>query len=46
MAQFFCQNYEEIHFLDPRYYKNSIEEYAKENQITETIFLYNVSTII
>ena len=44
MAQFFCQNYEEIHFIDLRYYTNSIEEYAKENQITETIFLYNVST--
>ena len=46
MAQFFCQNYEEIHFIDPRYYKKSIEEYAEKNKITETIFLYNVSTII
>ena len=46
MAQFFCQNYEEIHFIDNRYYHDSIEEYAKENQITETIFLYNVSTVI
>ena len=46
MAQFFCQNYEEIHFIDPRYYTYSIEEYAKENNINETIFLYNVSSII
>lgn len=44
MAQFFCQNYEEIHFIDQRYYNNSIEEYAKQNQITETLFLYNVSS--
>ena len=44
MAQFFCQNYEEIHFIDQRYYNDSIEEYAIQNQITETIFLYNVST--
>ena len=44
MAQFFCQNYEEIHFIDQRYYSNSIEEYAKQNQITETLFLYNVSS--
>ena len=46
MAQFFCQNYEEIHFIDPRYYNNFIEEYAKENKITETIFLYNVANIL
>lgn len=46
MAQFFCQNYEEIHFIDPRYYSGSIEEYANQNQITETLFLYNVSSII
>ena len=44
MAQFFCQNYEEIHFIDQRYYNNSIEEYAKQNQITETLFLYNISS--
>lgn len=46
MAQFFCQNYEEIHFIDPRYFSGSIEEYANQNQITETLFLYNVSSII
>ena len=46
MAQFFCQNYEEIHFIDPRYFTDSIEEYAKQNDITETLFLYNVANII
>ena len=46
MAQFFCQNYEEIHFIDPRYFNESIEEYAKENNITETLFLFNVSNIV
>lgn len=46
MSQFFCQNYEEIHFIDPRYYKDSIEEYAMRNNITETLFLYNISTVI
>lgn len=46
MAQFFCQNYEEIHFIDPRYYTYSIEEYAKQNQISETLFLFNVSSVI
>lgn len=46
MAQFLCQNYEEIHFIDPRYFNDSIEEYAKQNNINETIFLYNVANII
>ena len=46
MSQFFCQNYEEIHFIDPRYYNGSIEDYAKQNEISETVFLYNVTNII
>ena len=46
MAQFLCQNFEEIHFIDPRYYTDSIEEYAKENNITDAMFLYNVANII
>lgn len=46
MAQFLCQNFEEIHFIDPRYYTDSIEEYAKENNITDVMFLYNVANII
>ena len=46
MAQFFCQNYEEIHFIDPRYYKLSLTEYATENNITDILFLYNISNMI
>ena len=46
MAQFLCQNYEEIHFIDPRYYKASLTEYIKQNNITEILFLYNVSNIV
>lgn len=46
MAQFLCQNYEEVHFIDPRYYNLSIEKYIQDNQITETLFLYNVSNVI
>ncbi len=45
IAQFLCQNYEEVHFIDPRYYKESISKYVEENNITETLFLYNVSNI-
>lgn len=46
MAQFLCQNYSEIHFIDPRYYKASLTEYIKQNNITEVLFLYNVSNIV
>lgn len=46
MSQFLCQNYEEVHFIDPRYYVFSIEDYAKENQVSEVLFLYNISNII
>lgn len=46
MAQFLCQNYEEIHFLDPRYYNLPLSDYCKENKIDETLFLYNVSNLV
>lgn len=45
MAQFLCNNYEEIHFIDPRYNKASISDYAKLNSIKDILFLYNVSNI-
>lgn len=46
MAQFLCQNYEEIHFIDPRYYNLPLSNYVQENEITEALVLYNVSNII
>ena len=46
MAQFLCQDYEEVHFIDPRYYKLSLSEYTINNEITEILFLYNVSNIV
>lgn len=46
MAQFLCQNYEEIHFIDPRYYNLPLSDYVKENEIDQTLILYNVSNII
>lgn len=45
LAQFLCQNYEEIHFIDPRYYNLPLSDYITENNITETLFLYNVSNL-
>lgn len=46
MAQFLCQDYEELHFIDPRYYKASLSQYAKENAITEVLFIYNLSNLV
>lgn len=44
LSQFLCQNYSEVHFLNPRYTNFDYIEYAKENKITDVLFLYNVST--
>ena len=46
MAQFLCQNFEEIHFIDPRYYKASLIDYATQNNITDILFLYNTSNLL
>lgn len=43
MVQFLCQNYSEVHFLDPRYTNFDYEAYVKENGITDLLFLYNVA---
>ena len=44
-AQFLCQNYEEVHFVDTRYYKLPISDYIRDNEITDVLFLYNVSNM-
>lgn len=46
MAQFLCQNFEEIHFIDPRYYRASLIDYATQNNITDILFLYNTSNLL
>ena len=43
MSQFLCENYSEVHFLDPRYTNFDCKEYVQENGITDVLFLYNVS---
>lgn len=45
MAQFLCNDYEEIHLIDSRYYRDSISSYVKKNNISEVLFLYNVSNL-
>lgn len=38
-------HYSKIHVIDPRYYKNKISDYIKDNNINHVLFLYNVGTI-
>ncbi len=46
MSQFLCQNYSEIHFLDPRYTGFDYKEYVKENNIDDIVFIYNLSNFV
>ena len=42
---FLTEHYEEIHVIDARYYRGSMSDYLKENNIDNTLFLYNMNTI-
>ena len=46
MSQFLCENYSEVHFLDPRYTNFDYTEYVQKNGITDVLFLYNVSNFL
>ena len=39
---FLIGDYESVHVLDPRYFNRDLETYIAENEITETLFLYNI----
>ena len=45
MIPFLVDNYSEIHVIDPRYYRRSISNYMKENQINNALILYNLNTL-
>ena len=42
---FLISHYKKIHVIDPRFYKMSISNYIKENNINEGLILYNINTI-
>lgn len=46
VVPFLCNNFEEIHVIDPRYFHMSISEYANENGITDILVLYNYANLI
>lgn len=36
-------NYDEVHVIDPRYFDMSLSDYCNENEITEVLFVNNVT---
>lgn len=44
MAPFLANDFEEVHMLDLRYLNMSIQDYIKDNQITDVMVLYNTIT--
>ena len=43
---FLIQHYEKVHVIDPRFYKDSSQEYIRSNDsIRDLLFLYNMNTI-
>ncbi len=40
-----ANHYSKIHVIDPRYYKNSISDYIRNNNISNILFIYNIGTI-
>ena len=45
MIPFLVDNYSEIHVIDPRYYRRSISDYMKQNNIDDALILYNLNTM-
>ncbi len=41
-AQFAVDEYEQLHLIDPRFFRGSLSEYVKENRIDEVLVLYNI----
>lgn len=41
-VQFLVEDFEEIHVVDLRYFKDDVENYVKEQGITEVLFLYQI----
>lgn len=47
MIQFLARNYSETRILDLRHYdKKSVNQYIKDNNITEVLFIHNINSLI
>ena len=45
-SQFPVEDYAEVHVLDLRFFKGDVTEYAKENDITDALVLYDVQNFV
>ncbi len=46
LAPFLTYHFSEIHLVDPRYYKTSMAQYAKDNAIDQVLVLYSVANFV
>lgn len=46
LAPFLAQHFEEVHLLDPRYYRRSAAQYAEENGIDQIAVVFSVPNFI
>ena len=46
LAPFLALHFEEVHLLDPRYYRYSAAQYARENEIDQIAVVYSVPNFI
>lgn len=44
LAPFLLEHFSQIHLLDLRYYRASVAEYVRENEIDQVLVLYGVNT--
>lgn len=44
MVPFLANHYSEIHMVDLRYFNSSLSRYISENQISDVLLLFNIST--
>lgn len=46
LIPFLVNHYDEIHVLDLRHFKGSVNDYLKDNELTDVLFMYNIRNII
>ena len=46
LAPFLCLRFSEVHLVDLRYYRGSVQDYVREHEIDEVLVLYSLSTFL
>lgn len=42
IAPFLCENYDEVHVIDFRYFDGNLKDYCTQNKIEEVLFLNGI----